>query len=96
MERKIQFWLRLTGWAGLLSGSAYLMLFQDYKSLIFAVPLLIVVIFSVYLLTTAKEKMWLNPRKLLSTCIFAFIFVSLIQGLFMAIAYYYGRKNANQ
>lgn len=92
MERKIQFWLKVAGWSGLLSASAYLMLFQAVRSIVFLIPLLIVIIFSVYLLTTAKEEMWLNTRKLLLTCIFAFIFVSLLQGVFMAIAYFYGRK----
>ena len=92
MEKRVQFWLRVAGWSGLLSASTYLMLYQAVKSIIFLVPLIIVIIFSTYVLTTAKEKIWLNAQRLLWTCIFAFFFVSLIQGVFMAIAYFYGRK----
>lgn len=92
MERKIQFWLKVAGWSGLLSGSTYLILYQTVKSMIFLVPLIIVIIFSTYILTTSKEKMWLDSKRLLLTCIFAFFFVSLIQGIFMAIAYFYSRK----
>ncbi|BAQ57955.1 hypothetical protein [Lactobacillus acetotolerans] len=91
-RKKITFWLRFSGWLCLLPASVYLYLYQvisssSYSSL-YLVELIIVILFAVYLLTTAKNPRWTKTKNMMGLMIFALIFVSL--GIFIPLCFAYG------
>ena len=72
------FLLRFSGWFCLLPATVYLYFYQMTNSLFCLGELVIIVLFAVYLLTTAKSKRWLNPQNVMKLTIFALIFVAII------------------
>ncbi len=72
------FLLRFSGWFCLLPATVYLYFYQLTNSLFCLGELVIIVLFAVYLLTTAKSKRWLNPQNVMKLTIFALIFVAII------------------
>lgn len=95
-QQRLHFWLRLAGWLCLLPASAYLYLFESMRGTMLAPffigELIIIVIFGVYLLTTAKLERWEKPRNVMGLLIFAFIFVSLIEIIPLGFAYANSKK----
>lgn len=91
-QQKITFWLRWAGWLCLLPASLYLYFFQLVRGSNLAWTLLsavaLVVFFAVYVLTTAKTARWREPRNLLLLGLLAFLFISVIVGIPIFIAYY--------
>lgn len=98
-RKKITFWLRLSGWLCLLPATAYLGFYQvmqgDPVSYAFLAELIIIIIFAVYLLTTAKTDRWQQPKKIMSLILFAFVFVSIIVCVPLYFAYNNSKKLNN-
>ncbi|WEV70839.1 hypothetical protein OZY43_07855 [Lactobacillus sp. ESL0785] len=93
-RKKIIFWLRFSGWFCLIPASAWLLVIQTAKqmgladyTLWFGIELGIIVLFAVYLLTTANNVRWQQPRNLMLLAIFALIFISLIVFISLCFAY---------
>lgn len=53
---------------------------------------IIIVLFGVYLLTTAKTKRWEKPSNIVKLLVFAFIFVAIIEVIPLFVAYLNCRK----
>ncbi|MBD5429426.1 hypothetical protein [Lactobacillus sp.] len=87
IKNKTVFWVRVAGWSGLLAGSGMLEMYKMTGSMLFLITLGIVVIFSAYLLTTAKTPRWQNSKWIVKVMIFSLIFSSLIQTIFLWLAY---------
>ncbi len=92
-RRKMQFWLRVSGWLCLLPAASYLLLYHMYQGQgagnfagLLLLEIVIVVIFGAYLLTTYKLPRWEKPRNLVFLMVFAFLFVSLLIFITLCIA----------
>lgn len=96
-QRKTIFWLRFSGWFCLLPASAYISLIQmttwSTYSYLYVAEIIISVLFGVFLLTTAKTKMWTKPSNIMKALIFAFLFTSIIISVPLWLAYVNCRKN---
>lgn len=91
------FWLRFSDWFCLLPASVYLAMLQNSSapySYIFLAELVIIVIFAVYLLSTAKSSHWTKAGNIMKLMIFAIIFVSLVIFIPLCFAYYNCRKQS--
>lgn len=90
-ERKITFWLRLAGWLCLLPASVYLYFYQALQgtqmATAFLIELVIVFLFAIFILTTAKSARWHKPSSIFMLMVFAFIFVSIIIFIPLFVAY---------
>lgn len=81
------FFLRFSGWFCLLPATAYLYLYQMMHSWFLLGELIIIVLFAVYLLTTAKSQRWTKPQNMIRLMIFALIFVAIIEVIPLYFAY---------
>lgn len=72
------FLLRFSGWFCLFPATVYLYLYQMTQSLFCIGELIVIVLFAVYLLTTAKSERWTKPQNMMRLMIFALIFVAVI------------------
>ena len=91
------FWLRFSGWFCLLPASVYLAMLKKSSapySYIFLAELVIIIIFAVYLLSTAKSSRWTKAGNIMKLMIFAIIFVSLVIFIPLCFAYYNCRKQS--
>jgi hypothetical protein len=91
MEKKIILWIQIAGWSGLLAASALLMLYEVSQAAVFLMALVIVIIFSAYLLATAKTPRWQNPRGYVGPIIFSFLFTSWITAILLLVAQHYAK-----
>lgn len=91
-RKKIIMWFRIAGWLCLLPASTWLYFYQLEQSssygFLFLIGLIIIILFALYILITAKSDRWKNPKKVLSVAIFALIFVSLLISIPLFIAYF--------
>lgn len=98
-RKKITFWLRLSGWLCLIPATVYLYFYQmvsdNSMAYLFLIELIIIVLFAVYILTTAKSPRWYQPSRLLSLIIFAFFFVSIVICIPLFLAYRNCQKMQN-
>lgn len=90
-QQKLHFWLKIAGWFCLLPASAHLYLYEMMRGTtiapFFIGELIIIVIFGVYLLTTANLKRWEKPRNVMTLLLFSFVFVSIFELIPLGIAY---------
>lgn len=95
-RNKLHFWIKFSGWFCLIPATTYLFLFQETKGTAMSYfcigELVIIVLFAVYLLATAKLEKWEDFRKIMGALIFAFVFVSI----FDAIPLFFAYRNAKQ
>ncbi|WEV51116.1 hypothetical protein OZX69_09235 [Lactobacillus sp. ESL0731] len=98
-HKKIVFWLRFAGWLCLLPASAWLYLWQFTSGLgfagysyLFLTELTIIVLFAVFLLTTANSAKWEKVRNVLLLLVFALLFISII----IVIPLYFAYRNCRK
>lgn len=95
-QRKMIFWLRFSGWFCLLPASAYISLIQmttwSSYSYLYLAEVIISILFGVFLLTTAKTKIWTKSSNIMKALIFAFVFTSVIISIPLWFAYANSRK----
>ena len=89
---RIEFWVKVAGWSGLLSAFGVLMFYQLTGMGIFLVHLIIIILFYAYTLTTSKEPFWHNSNRVLWILLFSFFFTSIFQAIFVAIVYFKSKK----
>lgn len=81
------FLLRFSGWFCLLPASVYLYLYQMTHSLFCLGELIIIVLFAIFLLTTAKSQRWTKPQNVMRLMLFALIFVAIVIFIPLYFAY---------
>ncbi len=86
-RRREIFLLRFSGWFCLFPASVYLYLFQMAHLMFCLGELIIIVLFAVYLLTTAKSERWTKPQNVMRLSIFALIFVAIVIFIPLYFAY---------
>ncbi|MDF7639808.1 hypothetical protein PT285_10390 [Lactobacillus sp. ESL0791] len=91
-RKKIIFWLRFTGWFCLFPASIYLYVYQLMRSAMLLVVLGIIVLFAVYLLTTATSERWTDPSSIVGLMIFTIFFAPLI----LLVPLYFAYRNAHK
>ncbi|WP_278951986.1 hypothetical protein [Lactobacillus apis] len=96
-RKKIVFWLRVSGWLCLLPAAAWLYLFRIMigHQYLFLIEVFLIVIFAVYILTTADSERWQKPDNIFKLMMFAIIFVSVIDFFTLWFAYNASRKLNN-
>ncbi|MBP2058289.1 putative membrane protein YukC [Lactobacillus colini] len=87
IRNKSTFWVRVSGWSGLVAGTGMLELYKITGNITFIATLVIVIIFSAYLLATAKTDRWQNSKWIMTVMIFGLIFASALQAIFLWFAY---------
>lgn len=85
--KKELFLLRFSGWFCLFPASTYLYLYKISGSWFCLGEMIIIVLFAVFLLTTAKSDRWKKPENVLRLMIFALIFVAIIIFIPLYFAY---------
>lgn len=91
---KITFWVRLTGWIGLISASGAWTLYRLTNNWMFLVNVGIIILFSAYALATSKEPIWRDPSKVMWILLFSVFFSSLLQSFFVLIVYFKVKRRA--
>lgn len=87
IKDKAVFWIRVAGWTGLIAGAGTLELYKMTGNSTFLFTLGIVIVFSAYVLATATTPRWKNTKWIMKMMIFCLIFVSVIQTIFLWLAY---------
>lgn len=87
IKNKTTFWVRAAGWSGLIAAAGMLQMYKMTGNMTFMITLGIVIIFSAYLLATATTPRWKNSKWVMKMMIFCLIFSSLIQTIFLWLAY---------
>lgn len=95
-RKKITFWLRFSGWFCLLPASMWLFVYRMVGAkdlvIICLLELATIVIFAVFVLTTAESEMWHKPEKILILMVFSFLFMPFIILIPLYFAYSASRK----
>ena len=95
-RKKITFWLRFSGWFCLLPASMWLFAYRMVGAKDLATFCLLeiatIVIFAVFVLTTAECEMWYKPEKILILMVFSFLFMPFIVLIPLYFAYSASRK----
>lgn len=91
---KISFWVKVTGWSGLISASGAITLYQLTNNWMFLISTVIIVLFSAYALSTSKDVIWRNKDRVFWILMFSIFFVSLLQSIFVLIIYFKSKKHA--
>lgn len=87
VKDKFNFWIRTAGWSGLISAVGTLELYKVTGNWVFIADLILIILFSVFILTTSTETFWKKRKTMLMILFFCFVFVSIIPAIFLWLAY---------
>lgn len=86
-------WIRISGWLGIFVAYIILQMYNYTHQPMFIVSLVIVILYSAYILATSAEPSWYITSIMLRRIIICICLVSIIQGVFLCIAYYKLKKS---